>query len=386
MGHHDEFSDLAARTERAATGLSGALANESELGEEHGTARDRIRGCLLAGAVGDALGGGIEFDSWSRIRATFGEAGLQSYTPAYGRVGAITDDTQMTLFTAEGLIRARNRMEAEGTCSPRHEVHQAYLRWLATQNGHRDPAHDGWLIAVPELWNTRAPGNTCLSALQSGQVGSMDEPINDSKGCGGVMRAAPAGFLAEAADRFRLGCDVAAITHGHADGYLPAGALAVVVGALVDGAELSTALDDAEECLRQARSHDATLAALRAGRTLGAAGLPAPEQLEGLGGGWVGEEALAIAVACAVGGIDRPAEAMLAAVNHSGDSDSTGSIAGNILGATHGVEWLPTPWLDELELRDVIDAVAVDCHRSFHGVGNPDARDLSDWWERYPGR
>ena len=52
---------------------------------------------------------------------------------------------------------------------------------------------------------------------------------------------------------------------------------------------------------------------------------------------------MAIAVACAVGGLDRPVDALLAAVNHSGDSDSTGSIAGNILGAALGAQWL---WAD----------------------------------------
>lgn len=153
--------------------------------------RERIRGCLLAGAVGDAPGAGIEFDLWPQIRRTYGDAGLSTYAPAYGRVGAITDDTQMTLFTAEGLIRAVNRFDGKGICSPRHVVHHAYLRWLATQDsGRRDAKLDGWLIEVPELWHRRAPGNTCLSALRSGRVGSCDEPINDSKGCGGVMRCA----------------------------------------------------------------------------------------------------------------------------------------------------------------------------------------------------
>ena len=71
------------------------------------TVRDRYRGCLLGGAVGDALGAGIEFASLADIRRQYGPAGVTGYVPCYGRSGAITDDTQMTLFTAEGLIRAR---------------------------------------------------------------------------------------------------------------------------------------------------------------------------------------------------------------------------------------------------------------------------------------
>ncbi len=68
------------------------------------TMRDRYRGCLLGGAVGDALGAGIEFSSLVEIRREYGPAGVTGYVPCYGRSCAITDDTQMTLFTAEGLL------------------------------------------------------------------------------------------------------------------------------------------------------------------------------------------------------------------------------------------------------------------------------------------
>lgn len=67
---------------------------------------DRIKGCLLGGAVGDALGAPVEFLEWAAIRNTFGAQGIVDYAPAYGRLGAITDNTQMMLFTAEGLLRA----------------------------------------------------------------------------------------------------------------------------------------------------------------------------------------------------------------------------------------------------------------------------------------
>src|SRR5699024_6849945 len=66
---------------------------------------------------------------------------------------------------------------------------------------------------------------------------------------------------------------------------------------------------------------------------------PAVSDLDGihaLGEGWVAEEALAIAVFCAVRYQDDFAAAIRAAVNHKGDSDSTGAICGNILGAWLG--------------------------------------------------
>jgi hypothetical protein len=67
------------------------------------------------------------------IKARFGPGGIRDFVPSYGRIGAITDDTQMTLFTAEGLLRSATRLAARGVCYPPMVVHHAYLRWLKTQ-------------------------------------------------------------------------------------------------------------------------------------------------------------------------------------------------------------------------------------------------------------
>ena len=83
------------------------------------------------------------------------------------------------------------------------------------------------------------------------------------------------------------------------------------------------------------------------------------EAIHALGGGWVGDEALAIAVFCVLRHPDNMADCLSAAATHDGDSDSTGAIAGNILGAWLGAEAIPTDWLDVLEMRDVIDDMAV---------------------------
>src|ERR1022692_4012337 len=180
--------------------------------------RDRFRGCLLGGAVGDALGAGIEFLSLAEIQDRFGPSGVTGYVPAYGPTGGITDDTQMTLFTAEGLIRAR----LHGGADPGDVawIWRGYQRWLTTQDGRPRPAErgsagdaGGWLLTQSFLHAARAPGTTCLTALRSGRAGSVRAPINDSKGCGGVMRVAPIGLAA--ADPFTLSCEAAALTHGH---------------------------------------------------------------------------------------------------------------------------------------------------------------------------
>jgi ADP-ribosylglycohydrolase len=156
-------------------------------------------GCLLGGAVGDALGAAVEFDAIHVIRHKYGSEGIRDYDTAYGQRGAITDDTQMTLFTAEGLLRAIMRQRHKGICHPLSVIHHAYIRWLHTQ-GERSRSQfsqdkpegmareDGWLIGVKGLHSRRAPGNTCLSALRGEEMGEMQRPLNNSKGCGGVMR------------------------------------------------------------------------------------------------------------------------------------------------------------------------------------------------------
>ena len=81
----------------------------------------QIHSCLLGGAIGDALGAEIEFWPLARIRNSFPD-GIQKLPPHAGRVGSITDDTQMTLFTAEGLISAAVQRERNGICQPTPEI------------------------------------------------------------------------------------------------------------------------------------------------------------------------------------------------------------------------------------------------------------------------
>ena len=333
---------------------------------------ERIRGCMLGGAIGDALGASIEFDSIEEIRRLHGPDGLTDYAEAYGRTGAITDDTQMALFTAVGLMQALARYRGKGIVNVPMMVDLAYSRWLATQGeaSLRWPNTPAVLLEdmadadVVALNQRRAPGNTCISALRAERMGTVDEPLNDSKGCGGVMRIAPVG-LSTAEQPFDTGCDIAAITHGHPSGYLAAGALAQLIRGISDGLSLDRALDSVEGILRRRWRHEEALEALHAARALAASGTePGPETVETLGEGWVAEEALAISVYCALVARDF-SRGVLLAVNHSGDSDSTGAITGNILGALLGYEALPAAWLDGLEFRDTIETLCRDFTAEF---------------------
>lgn len=377
---------------------------------EHLPFLERVRGCLLGGAIGDALGAPIEFWSGAQIRQAFGPAGIQGFHPArFGGtegLGLVTDDTQMTLFTAEGLMRATVRSIAKGICHPPSVIHHAYLRWLTTQSNpappevdSSDPDYvDGWLGQQRWLYSQRAPGNTCLSALQASRIDGYGEPArNNSKGCGAVMRSAPFG-LARLGDPAQMAVECAALTHGHPTGQLASGALAVIIQALAEGRPLTTSVDAALAWLDGQRDAGETIAAL-AGAVEAARQGPAPDAVPSLGEGWIAEEALAIGAYCALA-YPEPADvrqALSLSVSHGGDSDSTGSICGNILGTLHGASALPLDLVDQVEGREAIEAIASDlqvfAETPERLQSDPGSADGSfawpeiapQWWERYPG-
>ncbi|AOR31120.1 ADP-ribosylglycohydrolase [Streptomyces fodineus] len=333
--------------------------------------RARVRGCLLGGALGDALGYPVEFASLDRIRATHGARGVTGLVP--GAPGLISDDTQMTLFTVEALIQAHAREREKGTGGAWSLLlRQAYERWLETQSkpGPQQPqpgAPAGGLVTEAWLYSRRAPGNACLSGIAQMYAPDAALPLDgtpgevnpDSKGCGTVMRSAPFGLVGPADEAFAMAARGAQITHGHPTGYYAAGALAAIVAHLVAGDSLEGAVLRTLRLLERHRGHTETTAALRAALDLAADGAPTAEKVESLGAGWVAEEALAIGVYCALAE-PRPEESLPLAVNHSGDSDSTGSICGNLLGALHGDTGLPHEWVTRVEGRARIAALADD--------------------------
>ena len=303
----------------------------------------RVRACLFGGAIGDAFGYEVEFDRLSAIRQRFGPAGLTEPVRHRGKL-VVSDDTQMTLFTAEGLLRARAAGCLADLDATLEHIRLATLDWHLTQSsGAAHARYTGALGRSRVLQVRRAPGNTCMAACARGATGTPARPINDSKGCGGVMRVAPIGLMREytVAQAFEVASRAAAQTHGHPEGYLPAGALAAIVRGLVEGLPLASAVSVAVELLREQPRSAPTLKALLAAQAPGAS-------VQGLGEGWVGEEALAIGLHAALAGEDFAA-ALRLAVNHDGDSDSTASIAGQILGAALGEGALPAGWGEGLD-------------------------------------
>ncbi|QKG22038.1 ADP-ribosylglycohydrolase family protein [Actinomadura verrucosospora] len=351
---------------------------------------ERLYACLLGGAIGDALGAPVEGLTLEQIRARHGRDGVTGFVDErFGR-GAVTDDTQLAMFTAQALVesffRARDRGIGGATTGM---LQEAYLTWLTGQGEQIPDQGLMGMYRIPwpptALMARRGPGRTTIAALHKAAarrrpgwpLGTTAEPINDSKGCAGVVRAAPCGFppLMGAESAFNIGRDGAALTHGHPSGHLPAGVLAATVWVLLRGGDLPEALGVAREILERHDGHDETSAALDAAVELAErGGPPAPERVESLGAGWTGEEALAIGVYAAL--VPMPAEdakdaedaaarRLLLAVNHSGDSDSTGSICGNLVGAMYGAEALPARWRADVEVADGVRFLADSCADEF---------------------
>ena len=334
--------------------------------------KDRIRGSLVGGAIGDALGYPVEFIySYKGIQSRYGERGITRLDTKgeQNSKAAVSDDTQMTLFTANGLLNAP-KLGVE----PKYAICRAYLEWLETQSGNRKGMAECWIRDLPELNQRRAPGTTCISALQDIRRGL--DPINNSKGCGGVMRVAPIALYAVCNNRMsitdadRLAGDAAEITHQHPLGFISAALMVHVIYRLAQDenptrSSMKDYITEGVEAMRElygGHYNDVERMAELAERAIFLSSNEDSdlENIKRLGEGWVGEEALAIGLYCALKYLDNFEEAMIASVNHGGDSDSTGAVTGNILGAAIGYDAIPQFYKDDVELLDVILHMADD--------------------------
>lgn len=314
---------------------------------------ENLKACLLSGAIGDALGWPIEFKSHEYIIQKYGPSGLTDLIPNHTNIAEVTDDTQMTLFTMEGIV---NYLYSDKFSSLAKSVHHSYLRWYKTQKSRfaSISSADFDLMSYPQLFQQRSPGTTCLSALKSGIMGTVEKPINDSKGCGGVMRAAPVGYFFEKDEAFDNGCSVAAITHGHPLGYLSSGALAYLMSLIFNDKEIEPSVVQTIEKLEPISNADVLVTLLQQAQILSKSDQSDIQCIKQLGQGWVAEEALAIAVFCSLRYFDNLQKALIVSVNHDGDSDSTGSITGNILGAYLGMNSIHEDWLNTLEVTEIV--------------------------------
>lgn len=344
--------------------------------------KDKIRGSLFAGAVGDALGYAVEFDFEEVIFSRYGRNGIQEYeTNRKNKNAVISDDTQMSLFTASAIICEAEQSEGNISVEKlRHFALLAYQDWLITQQNTFNQAEGisfsfDYLRDIPELFKCRAPGNTCLSALQTRQQMNNSQTqsfissvVNRSKGCGGVMRVSPIGMFRWNEDIRKIdleSAECAAITHCHPLGYMTAAVLTHIVYRLIYGEEQMTlkeviieARDTVAEIFNGFDYVNELINCIDYAIALSENKDTDLENIHRLGQGWVAEETLAIAIYCSLKYQTDFSRAITTSVNHNGDSDSTGAVTGNILGALIGYKNIDIKWKENLELSETILNIA----------------------------
>ncbi|MFJ9629070.1 ADP-ribosylglycohydrolase family protein [Streptomyces sp. NPDC091280] len=326
--------------------------------------RSRVRGTLLGAAVGDSLGSPVDLLAMDEIREAYGAQGVVDLVFGYGRRGAVTHLTQLTLFTVDGLIRAQVRRDT-GAWHPPTDLHRAYLRWAATQHDwgpDERRKEDGWLAREEWLYARRDPTRACLLGFGDERMGTLDAPKGPGEvGGEAAARSAPFGLLVGWDPQLvmQLAVECAVQTHGHPVGYLAAGAYAVVVHGLARGESLDAAVQRALALLAARPGHQPVSDALQ--RALGAVrqGMPTSGRLEELVGEGGAEGVLSAAVYCALVGEDVR-HGLCLAVNHGGPSGVAGALTGGLLGALYGETALPPAWLAELEGRPTLLVLADD--------------------------
>lgn len=343
---------------------------------EYSKLQDKCRGSLVGGAVGDALGYEVEFMSLNAILRKYGPDGITRFSGNKSKTAHFSDDTQMSLFTLEGMMNGIIESKAGDISKIIPHIKKAYLNWYQTQTSTPHGLPESWMGSLKALWARRAPGLTCMDALE--QLEGDREVRNNSKGCGGVMRVAPIGIFSGAhphiyqyQDIALLAGQAAELTHKHIASTLAAALMAAtvancIVDDVVDRTIFSFILTGGlimlpEYFPGQLEEIKKFANLIELAMDLGKRdNVPEREAISRLGEGWVGDEALAIAVFSVMRHIGDFEKCMVCAVNHDGDSDSTGAIAGNIIGAILGYSAIPRYFLDALELEPVLVSAADD--------------------------
>jgi ADP-ribosylglycohydrolase len=312
---------------------------------------NRFKGCLLGLAVGDALGAPVEHLSLEKIKEKYGESGITEFDVWNGfKPGFYTDDTQLSLATAKGCIHAHFNLMRGGEAHSQEFVYKSYVEWLESL---KDP------------FQVRHPGYTCMHVLQSGERGSIGNPINDSTEVSGILRTAPVGLAFPPGMAFREAADYAALTHGRPSAYYAAAFFAEIIAQIIEGKSLQDAVELSIEQLVAFDNHKDLLQYLEIALELFINQTSVEESIPQLGKGISAAEVLALGVFCALKHVFEFSEGVKAAVNHSGISTSSGLVTGAILGTLLGHEGIPENLGSRLENALEITEIAEDMHKVF---------------------
>ena len=327
---------------------------------------EKFRGALYGSACGDALGYPLQNFSVGRIQHRFGPFGLRTLVrdAKNGRKAPISENTQMILATIDGILwaDAKKLDLVDG-------IYRGYMRWYYSQTGEeprrgqrtwmRRQPHEREFCLVREkfIHARRNPEEGLLGAFSKDAKGSTKVKVNDCRGSAALARAIPIGliFAGDSKAAFDEAVKAAALSHSDPVGYYAAGGLAALISCLAYGLTLPKALERVEALLGKVHKTDPILSLLGAAEEQ-ANNHPAGktgtwdhiDSIASLGSGENAEEALAIAVYCALA-VDDPLDALIISANHSGKSNTTAAITGALEGVRFGKGFIPAYWADILE-------------------------------------
>lgn len=297
---------------------------------------DRFKGTLLGCAVGDALGAPVEGISPEALLEIHGRV-TDFLDERYG-AGRVTDDTQMTVALAQGLIEF-------GSFNQDHIAFK-FGRWMQLSDE-----------GVKEARGVGMASATAARRLYQG-AGTHESGVASS-GCGAAMRASPVGlrFYYDPDRLLEAAVGQATLTHTNPEAVAGAAAVAFSVSLGVkdlgslDRARFTSEVSDFVEHIDRGMAE----------RIAGLADYLDARPHEGFAytgnGGYVMETVPGALFAFLRTPYDLE-ETIVTAVNAGGDTDSLGSIAGAVSGAFNGASRMPARWLDGVEGREYLEMLA----------------------------
>jgi ADP-ribosylglycohydrolase len=319
------------------------------------TLLDKYKAVLWGLAIGDALGAPTEFKSVATIRAKFGPDGITDMSQCDGK---FTDDTQMTVALAEGLLDCAHQAGPSERSELMKDVSEV-MPWIARR-------FTEWAFGPK---NNRAPGTTCMAgcrALRDGKPWTKSG-VMSSKGCGSAMRSSPVGLVYSDPDQLEaIARASSVITHGHPAAVDAAHAAAFAVRALLEGTNPMILMGTIFDVCARDENFCSLLSSVLP--LVGATdrGEITPEEVQThdhLGESWVGDEAVASALYCFLLAFKRGegyVETVRYGANTCGDSDSIAAIAGSFAGAFWGIggRGIPKVWIDQVEDTEELELLA----------------------------
>jgi ADP-ribosylglycohydrolase len=298
---------------------------------------DRFKGCLIGLAIGDAMGAPTEFKDMATIKRMYGF--VDDLLPWSKPAGSWTDDTEMTIILGEALRDCPDLTDREQVMGA---IAAGWARWSQEYDG------------------ARAPGGTCLGAAHKIAAGvpwqKSGQPAgpHTGEGCGAPMRCHPVGLLYgdRLEDLWYFAYNQGYATHQGPQTNDASVCQCFLISRLLQGDSLDDALNAlmTHSTLKPTQKTAAMIYRARDGSQ-------DLTQLLDDWRGWIGDEAFAAALACAVRFPDFK-QAVTHAVNSPGDSDSLGCMCGALMGAKVGLSGIPQEWVEQVEDGANIQALA----------------------------